>query len=155
MPRKNMSLDGGLTPYHRIGSPTAPARVLLDRPLECALCHADKSVESLVSTMEKWWKRSYDRGAIQKLYGALDANVMLATAERGKPHEQAVAFAILGETRTRAAVPILVGQLLHPYPIVRSYAKQALDRIEGAPVPVDIDADDATLEAQAKALLAR
>jgi predicted CXXCH cytochrome family protein len=153
MPRKNMSLDGGLTPYHRIGSPTAPARVLLDRPLECALCHADKTVESLVSTMETWWRRSYDRAALAKLYGALDANVMLATAERGKPHEQAVAFAILGETRNRAAVPVLAAQLTHPYPIVRGYAKRALDAIEGAPVPVDIDADDVALDAQIKAWL--
>ena len=44
MPRKNMGLDGSLTRYHRIGSPTDPARVLGDRPLECALCHADRSV---------------------------------------------------------------------------------------------------------------
>ena len=37
-----------LTRYHRIGSPTDRARVEGDRPLECALCHADKSVAELV-----------------------------------------------------------------------------------------------------------
>ena len=73
----------------------------LDRPMECALCHADKSVESLVKTTETWWKRPYDREALRKLYGSLDANVLLATAERGKPHEQAVAFYVLGEARSQ------------------------------------------------------
>ena len=42
--------------------------------------------------MERWWNKTYERGALEKLYGAFDANVLLATAERGKPHEQAVAF---------------------------------------------------------------
>jgi predicted CXXCH cytochrome family protein len=51
MPRKNMGLDGTLTRYHRIGSPTDPARVLGDRPLECALCHADRSVRSLIEAL--------------------------------------------------------------------------------------------------------
>ncbi|MBX3203623.1 MAG: hypothetical protein KF764_01080 [Labilithrix sp.] len=152
MPRKNMSLDGKLSRYHRIGSPTDMAKVLLDRPVECALCHADKEVGALVRTMEKWWKKSYERGALEKLYGALDANVLLATAERGKPHEQAVAFQILGDARVSAAVPVLAGQLTHPYPIVRGYAKRALDEIKGSPVPIDIDAADEVIEEQAKRL---
>lgn len=147
MPRKNLALDGTLSRYHRIGSPNDPQRVLLDRPMECALCHADKSVESLAATAEKWWKRPYDREALRKLYGALDANVLLATAERGKPHEQAVAFFLLGEARSKAAIPVLATQLTHPYPLVRGYAKRALDTIAGAPIPVDIDADDASIEA--------
>lgn len=153
MPKKNLSLDGTLTRYHRIGSPTDPARVLLDRPVECALCHADKSVESLVSTMETWWKRSYDRGALAKLYGELDARALVATAMRGKPHEQAVAFFLLGEARDKSATAVLAPQLTHPYPLVRGYAKRALDTLAGAPIPVDIDADDAEIEAQAKAWL--
>jgi predicted CXXCH cytochrome family protein len=155
MPKKNLSLDGGTTRYHRIGSPTDPPRVLLDRPLECALCHADRSVESLVSTMEKWWKRAYDREALRKLYGDLEQPVALATADRGKPHEQAVAFYLLGESRSKAAIPTLARQLTHPYPLVRGYAKRALDTINGTPVPVDIDAEDTEIEAQTKAWLAR
>jgi predicted CXXCH cytochrome family protein len=154
MPKKNMSLDGTLSRYHRIGSPTEPARVMLDRPLECALCHGGETVASLVSTMERWWGRSYDRDALVKLYGALDANVLLATAERGKPHEQAVAFQLLGDAKTKAAAPILASQLTHPYPLVRGYAKRALDAIAGAPVPIDVDADDAAIEVEARAWLA-
>ncbi len=150
MPRKNMSLDGDLTRYHRIGSPTDTERVLLDRPFECALCHSDKSVDALVSTMERWWRKSYERGALEKLYGSLDANVVLATAEGGKPHEQAVAFQLLGDARTKQAVPLLARQLTHPYPIVRGYAKRALDAIHGAPVPIDIDAPDEVISEQAK-----
>lgn len=152
MPRKNMALDGTLSRYHRIGSPTDPQKVLLDRPLECALCHVDKDVGTLVRTMETWWKKSFERGALEKLYGTLDANVVLATAERGKPHEQAVAFQLLGDARMRSAVPVLAGQLTHPYPLVRGYAKRALDAIAGGPIPVDIDAADEVITEQAKQL---
>ena len=154
MPKKNLALDGTTSRYHRIGSPNDPQRVLLDRPMECALCHADKSVESLVKTTETWWKRPYDREALRKLYGSLDANVLLATAERGKPHEQAVAFYLLGEARSKAAIPVLASQLTHPYPLVRGYAKRALDSVVGSPIPIDIDAEDAEIEAKAKAWLA-
>ena len=152
MPNKTMNLDGGLGAYHRIGSPTSPTKVHLDRPIECALCHADKSVGSLVTTMETWWKKKYDRVALEKLYGSLDANVLLATAERGKPHEQAVAFAVLGDKGVKAAAPILAKQLTHPLPIVRGYAKRALDEIEGHVVDIDIDAEDADIEAKARSL---
>ena len=70
MPKKNLSLDNRLGRYHRIASPTETAKVEGDRPLECALCHADKSVESLVATMEAWWHKSYDRARLRALYGA-------------------------------------------------------------------------------------
>ncbi len=80
MPRKNMGLDGALTRYHRIGKPTDPARVLGDRPLECALCHTDRSVSELVDAMEKWWPVRYPRQRLVELYGALDANVVRADA---------------------------------------------------------------------------
>ena len=50
------------------------------------------------------------------------------------------------------AVPVLAQHLTHPYPLVRGYAKRALDAIQGAPVPIDIDAADAVIEEQAKAL---
>jgi predicted CXXCH cytochrome family protein len=153
MPKKNLALDGTLSRYHRIGSPNDPQRVLLDRPMECALCHADKTVESLVKTTETWWKRPYDREALRKLYGSLDANVLLATAERGKPHEQAVAFYLLGEARSKAAIPVLAAQLTHPYPLVRGYAKRGLDAIVGAPVPIDIDGEDADIEVKARSWL--
>lgn len=131
MPRKNMSLDGALSRYHRIGSPTDVEKVLLDRPIECALCHVDKDVRTLIGTMERWWSKAYERGALERAYGSLDANVVLATAERGKPHEQAVAFQLLGDARVEAAAPLLQGKLGHPYPIVRGYAERALERLSG------------------------
>jgi predicted CXXCH cytochrome family protein len=150
MPKKNMGLDGRLTRYHRIGSPSDPAKVLLDRPIECALCHADKDVGSLVTTMEGWFGRTYERGALEKLYGSMDANVALATAERGKAHEQAVALQILGETREKRVIPALLSQLTHPFPIVRGYAKRALDTALGAPASIEIDAPDDLIVEQAK-----
>jgi hypothetical protein len=141
MPKKNMGLDYALIRYHRIGSPTDTARVQGDRPLECALCHADKSVETLVTTMETWWGKKYDRTALRALYGIdLNANTLRATLVRGKPHEQAVAIATLGQLRERKALPALAPQLGHDYPLVRYYALRALSTITGAPVPIDVNA---------------
>jgi predicted CXXCH cytochrome family protein len=141
MPRKNMGLAGTLTRYHRIGSPTDPERVLGDRPLECALCHADRSVGSLADAMERWWPVRYPRQRLVELYGSLDANVIRATLERGKAHEQAVAIGTLGERRDRTAAPLIARQLLGEYPLVREWAKRALTSILGH-CDVDLAASD-------------
>lgn len=138
MPKKNMSLDGRLTRYHRIASPTDPAKVTLDRPLECALCHGDKTVRSLVDAMERWWPaRRYDRAAVARLYGGEDENVLLATARSGKPHERAVAFFLLGEAKRADALPLLREGLKHDYPIVQGYAESAIEAITGRPADRD------------------
>ena len=144
MPRKNMGLDGTLTRYHRIGSPTDPARVLGDRPLECALCHSDRSVAWIVDAMERLWPVRYPRQRLVELYGSLDADVMTATLERGKPHEQAVAIATFGERRVRAAAPLIARQLTGEYPLVREWAKRALLSILGR-CDVDLTRDDAAI----------
>ena len=102
--------------------------------------------------MEKWWNGSFERGALEKLYGSLDANVLLATAERGEPHEQAVAFQLLGDARVKQAVPVRARGLTNPYPLVRGYAKRALDAIQGSPVPIDVDAPDEVIAEQARRL---
>jgi HEAT repeat protein len=115
--------------------------VLGDRPVECAVCHADKSVEDLVSTIERWWSKHYDRGALRALYGDdLTVNALRATLERGKPHEQAVAIAVLGEAGDRSAIPALAAQLGHEYPLVRYFAQRALETLTGAPVAIDVGA---------------
>jgi len=141
MPKKNMGLDYALTRYHRIGSPTEARRVEGDRPVECALCHADRSVEALVSTMERWWGKRYDRAALRALYGDdLSVNALRATLARGKPHEQAVAITVLGQAHDRSAIPLLAAQLSHDYPLVRYFAQRALETLTGAPVPIDVGA---------------
>ena len=150
MPRKNMGLEGTLTRYHRIGSPTDPARVLGDRPLECALCHADRTVGSLVEAMEKWWPVRYPRQRLEELYGSMDASVMRATLERGKPHEKAVALGVLGEARDRAAAPLFAKELLDEYPLVREWAKRALVSTLGR-CDVDLAADDEAIARAAAA----
>lgn len=156
MPKKNMGLDYGLTRYHRIGSPTERRRVEADRPVECALCHADQSVEGLVSTMERWWGKRYDRAALRALYGDdLSVNALRATLARGKPHEQAVAIAVLGEARDRSAIPLLAAQLSHDYPLVRYFAQRALETVTGAPVPIDVGAPAAEVRRAAAAWLTR
>ncbi|MEO8700875.1 MAG: ammonia-forming cytochrome c nitrite reductase subunit c552 [Kofleriaceae bacterium] len=140
MPKKNMGLDYALVRYHRIGSPTDPARVTRDRPLECALCHADKSVEALVAQMESWWGKRYDRAPLRALYGDnLDVNAIRTTLVRGKPHEQAAAIVTLGATRDRTVLPHLAPHLAHDYPLVRYYAQRALQTITGAAVAVDVN----------------
>lgn len=141
MAKKNMGLDYGLIRYHRIGSPTEHRRVEADRPVECALCHADRSVEGLVAQMEQWWGKRYDRATLRRLYGNdLAVNALRATLERGKPHEQAVAIAVLGAAQDRTAIPAIAAQLAHDYPLVRYFAQRALQTLTGDPVAIDVGA---------------
>jgi hypothetical protein len=150
MPRKNMGLGYELTRYHRIGSPNDPTRVQADRPIECALCHPRATAAELVGKLERWWGKRYDRAAITGLYGSPSARVLEATLIRGLPHEQVVAAAALGQARVRSAEPLVAGQLVHPYPLVRHFAQQALQTMRGAPVPIDLDRPTAEIAAQVR-----
>ena len=144
-----MGLDYELVRYHRIGSPTDRQRVAGDRPLECALCHADKTVASLLASLEQWWGKRYDGGALRALYGDnLDVNAIDATLARGKPHEQAVAIAVRGELRDIRAVPKLVPHLAHAYPLVRFYAHRALEKITGRSIALDLNAPAHTIRTE-------
>jgi len=170
MPKKNMGLDYVLDRYHRIGSPDDRLRVERDRPLECALCHVDKSVGELVTTMERWWGKRFDRGALRGLYGDdLSVDALDATLARGKAHEQAAAIASLGAAATaggdgamavagrataRREVPHILPSLWHEYPLVRFYARHALEQITGVPVPIDPDEPAARIQDEARRWLA-
>jgi predicted CXXCH cytochrome family protein len=151
MPRKNMGLSYALTRYHRIGRPDDPVRVERDRPLECALCHADRTVGQLVGSMERWWGRRYDRAMLQVLYGSLDARPLQATLARGKPHEQAVAIAALEAAHATDAVAGIARQLANPFPLVRYYARRALAALRGADCAVDLDRPTPEIEAAVRA----
>jgi predicted CXXCH cytochrome family protein len=155
MPQKQMSLDNGLARYHRIASPTETAKVEGDRPLECALCHGDKPVETLVATMEAWWQKRYDRARLQALYGPdlARADPLVETLARGKPHEQAVAMALLGARGDKSVAPLVAAQLTHPIPILRYYADAALRALVGD--GVDVHANNAVIVQAANALLGR
>jgi hypothetical protein len=153
MPRKNMTLENRLGRYHRIASPTEKAKVEGDRPLECALCHADKTVNQLVTAMESWWGKSYDRDRLRALYGSLDVNPVRETVTRGKAHEQAVALTLLGEAKLRADVPLAASQLTNGVPIVRYFAEHALESILGEKLGVDLFQDNDRIRAQAEARL--
>ena len=149
MPMKNIGLGYAATRYHRIGSPTDSARVEKDRPLECALCHTDKSVLELTTLMEQWWGKQFSRAALQALYGNdLSANVLLTTLERGRPHEQLAAISALGLRPVPGTVEALVKQLAHPFPLVRFQAKRALEQSSGRAVDIDLNQTPAELEPQ-------
>jgi predicted CXXCH cytochrome family protein len=151
MPKKNMGLGYALTRYHRIGLPDDPARVERDRPIECALCHADKTVGELVGKMESWWGRKYDRAALANLYGTLDARPLTATLTRGKAHEQAVAVAALADAHRTEVLPGVARQLANPFPLVRYYAKRAVDALADRPCAVDLDRTTPEIVAAARA----
>lgn len=154
MPKKNLGLAYELTRYHRIGSPTDRERVEGDRPLECALCHTDKSVDQLVSTMERFWRKSYDRNALRRLYGGdLRVNALEATLRYGKPHEQGTAVAIAGRDRRRDWLALVTAQLANDYPLVRYFARHAIERITDAPLPIDMNAAGADVLRSAQAHL--
>ena len=151
MPRKNMGLDGTLTRYHRIGSPTDAARVLGDRPLECALCHADRSV-----ARSRRRDGAVVAGSLSRASGSRSSTArstptsIRATLERGKPHEQAVAMATLGEARARDAAPLIAKQLVNDVParprVGEARARKILGRCD-----VDLAADDESIARAAAA----
>ena len=154
MPKKNLGLAYELTRYHRIGSPTDRDRVEGDRPLECALCHTDKSVDQLIGTMERLWHKRYDRDALRKLYGQdLRVNALEATLKYGKSHEQGTAVAIAGRDRRLDWLPLVTLQLANDYPLVRYFARHAVELITGAALPIDMNASGADVLKSAQAYL--
>ena len=155
MPKKNMGLAYEFTRYHRIGSPTDAERVLGDRPLDCATCHADRSVDQIVSTLEKWWGKRYDRAALQRLYGAdLRVNPVRVTLLGGKPHEQALAADIAVRHNLAGTTDAIVALLNDPYPLVRYFARHSLEQRFGTPIPLDMNLKGPSLVQAAKAWLA-
>lgn len=156
MPKKNMGLAYEMTRYHRIGSPTDEPRVLGDRPLDCAICHADRTVDQIVSTMEKWWGKRYDRARLARLYGAdLRVNPVRATLLGGKPHEQALAADIAARAGLADTTSATVALLGNEYPLVRYFARHALERRLGTPLPLDMNAKGPDLVRAARAWLAQ
>lgn len=155
MPKKNMGLAYDFTRYHRVGSPTDEARVLGDRPLDCALCHADRSVEQITATMEKWWGKRYDRKRLQRLYGAdLRANPVRITLLGGKPHEQALAADVAARKNLADTAEATAALLDSPYPLVRYFARHALERRLGRSLPLDMNRPGPELVQAARAALA-
>lgn len=155
MPQKNMGLDYRLTRYHRIGSPTDEERVLGDRPLECALCHADRSVDQIVSTMERWWNKRYDRARLRRLYGQnLRINPLEAALLGGKPHERAVAASVVARAGRRDLLPLMVLALEDDYPLVRYFVRDAIERLTQVELDVNLDAPKHEVGAAARAWLA-
>jgi predicted CXXCH cytochrome family protein len=155
MPKKNMGLAYEFTRYHRIGSPTDTERVLGDRPLDCALCHADRSVDQIVSTMEKWWGKRYDRAALQRLYGAdLHANPVRVTLLGGKPHEQALAADIAVRQNLAGTTDAIMAILNDPYPLVRYFARHSLEQRFGTPISLDMNQKGPALVQAAKTWVA-
>ncbi|NUO54143.1 MAG: hypothetical protein HOV80_35295 [Polyangiaceae bacterium] len=152
MPRKNMGLGYELTRYHRIGSPTDEARVYGDRPLECAICHADTSTKDLLATMSSWWNKSFDTGRVERLYGgSLDGSNLRRTLEIGKPHEQAVAIGVLADRGKTSDACSLAEQVKHAYPIVRYFAKHAVEKLTKQPLDIDPGRSREELEPQIRA----
>jgi predicted CXXCH cytochrome family protein len=155
MPKKNMGLAYEFTRYHRIGSPSDEARVLGDRPLDCALCHADRSVDQIVSTVEKWWGKRYDRARLRRLYGAdLRQNAVRLTLLGGKPHEQALAADIAARAALPGTLEGSVALLGNPYPLVRYFARHALERRLGRALAIDMNLTGPKLVEAARAELA-
>ncbi len=155
MPKKNMGLEYGLVRYHRIGSPTDEERVTGDRPLECALCHADRSVDQIVTTMERFWKKKYDRRALRRLYGDdLRVKPLDVTLLGGRPHERAVAAAAAAAHGRVDLLPRIVAVLDDDYPLVRYYARAAAEQLLGERLPLDMSASGAETRAAAERFLA-
>ena len=155
MPKKNMGLAYEFTRYHRIVSPNDPERVQGDRPLECSLCHADRSVDQIVVTMEKWWGKRYDRAQLKRLYGQdLRGNPIRLSLLGGKPHERALAADVAVRRDLPGTTDAIVALLNDPYPLVRYFAHHSLEQRTGTRIPLDMNLKGPELVRAAHAFLA-
>jgi hypothetical protein len=113
-------------------------------------------VIELVSTMERLWHKRYDREALHRLYGQdLSVNALEATLRYGKPHEQGTAVAIAGRDRRQDWLPLVTLQLANDYPLVRYFARHAIEQITAAPLPIDMNAPAASLLQSAQTYLSQ
>jgi len=95
------------------------------------------------------------RDLLTNLYGDLAVRPLLATLERGKPHERAVAAAVLGEHHDRAAAPAIARELTNEYPLVRAFAARALTDALGKDCGIDVgDEEVPRIEEDVRACLA-
>jgi hypothetical protein len=83
----------------------------------------------------------------------LRVNALEATLRYGKPHEQGTAVAIAGRDRRLDLLPLVTQQLANDYPLVRYFARHAIERTSGAPLPVDMNQAGADLLKSAQSYL--
>ena len=95
---------------------------------------------SLLDDIARLWGKRYDPDALARLYGTLDANVLIATIERGYAHEQATAIGAAGEQRFQPAAAAIARAIDgSPYPLVGYYARAARAAISGRPGISELD----------------
>jgi len=144
MPLKNTGLGYALTRYHRLGSPLDAGRVERDRPLECALCHADASVRRLLDDIARLWGKRYDEAALGRLYGDLDRNALEVTVARGRAHEQIAAAVTLAQAGRKQSAPTLARFVAtSAFPLARRHGLKALGSLLPSPCAADVDAPTA------------
>ena len=133
-------------PPHRLADRRGARRAAIAR--SSARSATPTSVGTLVADMERWWGKRYDRGALARSTAATSTSTRCSRPlERGKAHEQAAAMAVLGEKRVEAALAPVARQLVNPIPLVRYYARRALEAIRGTPCAIDLDRPTPEIEA--------
>jgi hypothetical protein len=62
--------------------------------------------------------------------------------------------AVAGRDRRRDLLPLVVGVLNNDYPLVRYFARHAIEQITGAPLPIDMNAPGVDVLKSAQVYLA-
>src|SRR5206468_2021733 len=102
----------------------------------CENCHQNLRAEGAL--------RAHTHHAPESVGGrGLSVNALEATLKFGKPHEQGTAVALAGRDQRRDLLPLVVATLDDEYPLVRYFARHAIERITGAPLPIDLNAPGA------------
>ena len=142
-------------------------------PIEAALRWQDAGAEWLhLVDLDAAFGRGNNRELQAEIVGRLDINVEMSggirddesleaamatgcrrvnigTAALEQPEWCAQAIATFGDQRVQSALPELLPQLTHQYPLVRFYTKAAIERITGQPLPVDVNGSGAEIRAAA------
>ena len=147
MPRKNMGLGYGLTRYHRIGLPDDPVG-------PSATVRSSARSATPTRPWPELWSPPWNAGGGESTIALRWPFSTAASTrcrcrprlERGRAHEQAAALATLGTAGVKAAAPAIARQLVNPFPLVRYYARRALEAL-GAPACA-VDSERPTAEIQ-------
>ena len=145
MPRKNMGLDGTLTRYHRIGSPTDAGARARRPPARVRALPRRPQRRRRSSTRWSGGGPCATRGSASRSSTARSTPTSCARRSSGaSPTSRRSRWPRSAPPRDRSAAPLIARQLVGDYPLVREWAKRALTSILGR-CDVDLAADDAAI----------
>ena len=138
MPAFNMGLDR-VVRSHTISSPTDQRMYDAGAPNACSLCHLDRSIAWVMTSLERNWGVEIEKTPeLQAAYGGLGKAVGMAWLKGTNPDMRKVAAQSYGRSPLgEQALPKLLRSLDDPIPTNRLFTLMAIEEILGWQIPDD------------------